>query len=89
MLVIGSNVAQAAQFAFSGAADCAIVSHSLSQSTALASQGQARAVSIDLYQPIVHGMVALSRSAEVSELYEFLQSDVARAVFRSSGFLEP
>ncbi len=92
-LVYGQNVAQAAQFALSGAADAAIVALSVIRSTTMQRSGGAYyLIPVDSYEPIVQGAV-ITRHGRGKELarsfFEFAKSPVAVAILSYYGFSKP
>lgn len=86
-LSIGNNVAQAAQFGFSGAADCAFISSSLAQSEALSQNGRSVPVPQKLYSPVRHAMILLTGpDDDAGQFFRFLLSKVAAKAFSDAGF---
>jgi molybdate transport system substrate-binding protein len=86
-LAIGNNVAQAAQFGFSGAADCAFISSSLAQSEALSHNGRSVPVPQQLYSPVRHAMILLTGSDDdAGQFFRFLLSETAAKAFSDAGF---
>ena len=89
-LVLGENVAQAAQFATSGSAQGGIVALSLALSPG--ALGTARYVAIPdrLHMPLRQRMVLTKRAdARVRDFYRYLQQPAARAVLVRHGFTLP
>lgn len=89
-LVFGENVAQAAQFATSGAADGGLVAYSLAVSPRVAELATAALVPAEWHRPLRQRMV-LTRSAgpEARKFYDFLQGSAARGVLERHGFTLP
>jgi len=89
-LVLGENVAQAAQFATSGSAQGGIVAWSLTKSPEVAKLGTA-ALLPEGWHPPLRQRMALTRQAgeEASRFYDYLQQPAARAVFERHGFSLP
>ncbi len=86
-LAIGNNVAQAAQFGFSGAADCAFISSSLARSDALVRSGRSVPVTRRLYEPVSHAMILLNGAdSDEASFFRFLSSDSAGKIFTWAGF---
>jgi molybdate transport system substrate-binding protein len=89
-LVYGENVAQAAQFVDSGAADLGLIALSLALSPALRDRGRIYEVPLDAYPSLEQGGVVL-RSAREPEaaraLRDFLLSGEAATTLRRFGFL--
>lgn len=89
-LVLGENVAQAAQFATSGSAQGGIVAWSLARSPEVARLGTAALIPESWHPPLRQRM-ALTRKAgdEARRFYDYLQQPAARAVFERYGFSLP
>lgn len=89
-LVLGENVAQAAQFATSGSAQGGIVAWSLARSPEVARLGTAVLIAESWHPPLRQRM-ALTRKAgnEARRFYDYLQQPAARAVFERHGFSLP
>jgi molybdate transport system substrate-binding protein len=89
-LVLGENVAQAAQFATSGSAQGGIVAWSLVKSPEVARLGTAALIPEGWHPPLRQRM-ALTRQAgvEATRFYDYLQQAAARAVFERHGFSLP
>jgi molybdate transport system substrate-binding protein len=91
-LVYAENIAQTAQFAESGNADCALISKTLAVSPELASQGQASEIPPGLYPPIEQGAVLMRKAPErlaATGLLQFLLSPKGRAVLEQNGLTPP
>jgi molybdate transport system substrate-binding protein len=89
-LVIGENVAQAAQFATSGSAQGGLVALSLALAPGVL--GNARFVPIPerMHRPLRQRMVLTKRAQEgAREFYRYLQQPAARAVLGRYGFALP
>jgi molybdate transport system substrate-binding protein len=87
-LVLGENVAQAAQFAVSGSAQGGIVA--LSLALAPGALGGARHVAIpeSMHQPLRQRMALTKRATETARaFYRYLQAPAARAVLQRYGFV--
>ncbi|MFM9114574.1 MAG: molybdate ABC transporter substrate-binding protein [Planctomycetota bacterium] len=87
--VIAENVAQAAQFVESGAADVGLMAKSLALSPALRERGAFQELPEDSYPPLIQGGVVVpwsDRREEAREFQQFLLSPEARAIFQSAGF---
>jgi len=86
-LVLGENVAQAAQFAISGSTQGGLFAHSLALSPAVQGQGQFLLLPQRLYPPLRQGMVLLKSAGETARLFhDYIQQAPARAVFEQYGF---
>jgi len=89
-LVMGENVAQAAQFASTGAAQGGLIAHSLAVAPELAARGRSALVPGDWHQPLDQQMVLLKGAGAVARaFYVFLQGPKARAAFDRFGFVLP
>lgn len=89
-LVLGENVAQAAQFATSGNAQGGIIAYSLALSPALAKQSHFALIPPDWHQPLRQRMVLLNNASEAgAAFYAFLQQPDARKILRTYGFSLP
>lgn len=88
-LVLGENVAQAAQFAQTGNADVAIIALSLTLTPAMQRAGGAVEVPASAFSPIRQTAVVLTRSAQADLARRFVQflgqPDIA-LLLRRSGF---
>jgi molybdate transport system substrate-binding protein len=89
-LLLGENVAQAAQFASSGNADGGLVAYSLALGPALRGRGTFALLPESLHQPLRQRMVLLERASPgAARLYEYLRSPASRAILARYGFLLP
>ena len=91
-LVLGENVAQAAQFASTGNAQAAMIAMALAQSPQLARAGNTWEVPASDYPPIEQVMVPLSgsRNPALARMFaEFMLSAPAQQVLRQFGFAPP
>lgn len=89
-LVLGENVAQAAQFATSGSAQGGIVAWSLVKSPEVARLGPAVLLPEHWHPPLRQRMALTRRAgAEARQFYDYLQQPAARAVFERYGFALP
>ncbi|MEZ5825782.1 MAG: molybdate ABC transporter substrate-binding protein [Geminicoccaceae bacterium] len=86
-LVYGENVAQAAQFAASGAADAGIIALSLAQSPGMSERGEWAAIDASLHGPLRQRM-ALTRKAggEARAFFAFILGAEGRAILERHGF---
>jgi molybdate transport system substrate-binding protein len=88
-LVLGENVAQAAQFVQSGAADAAIVAKSLALAPALGAAGRFVDIAAEMHPPLVQGGLTLpwARSrAAAEQLRDFLLGTEGRELLTAFGF---
>ncbi|MBE2258916.1 MAG: molybdate ABC transporter substrate-binding protein [Candidatus Accumulibacter sp.] len=89
-LVLGENVAQAAQFALSGSVQGGIVAWSLVKAPELAGLGVAALIPESWHPPLRQRMALTRRAGEdASRFYDYLQQPAARAVFERYGFSLP
>ena len=89
-IVLGENVAQAAQMVATGAADAGIVARSLTKTVELAAATIAADVAADQHSALRQRVVLLRGAAGFARgFYDFLQSAEARAVFVAYGLDQP
>ncbi|MGD9584475.1 MAG: molybdate ABC transporter substrate-binding protein [Lysobacterales bacterium] len=91
-LVIGENIAQAAQFAQSGAVDAGIIALSLALAPSFQSSGQYTIIPAKLHQPLEQGFIITRQAADPAAARAFaayLQTPAARAIFQRFGFELP
>jgi molybdate transport system substrate-binding protein len=89
-LLLGENVAQAAQFARSGNADGGIIAYSLALAPALRGRGTFALLPDTLHAPLRQRMVLLRRaSPEAASFYDYLRSPTSRAILSEYGFVLP
>jgi molybdate transport system substrate-binding protein len=91
-LVLGENVAQAAQFAESGAADVGIIALSLALASPLRDRGRYWEVPADAYLRLDQGGVILTGAKDMDAaqaLRDFLMSDEGQSVLNRFGFRRP
>lgn len=89
-LLLGENVAQAAQFAGSGNADAGIISASTALVPAIADKGTHVLLPESWHAPLEHHMVLLQGPGPVSRAFhDFILSDESRWIFRRFGFSVP
>jgi molybdate transport system substrate-binding protein len=91
-VVLGENVAQAAQFVQSGAADAGIIAKSLALAPAMRGAGRFWEVPESAYAPLLQGGLilpwAVSRDAAV-RVRDYLLSDAGRELLVANGFSLP
>jgi len=89
-LVLGENVAQAAQFALTGSAQGGIVALSLAQVPEVLGRGTYVVIPEGMHAPLNQRM-ALTRRAQrtARALYGYLQQPAARAILARYGFVLP
>jgi molybdate transport system substrate-binding protein len=89
-LLLGENVAQAAQFASSGNADGGIIAYSLALAPALRDRGTFALLPETLHEPLRQRMVLLQRaSPAAARFYDYLRSPASRAILTQYGFVLP
>ncbi len=88
-LVIGENIAQAAQFVQSGSADVGIIAESLAVSPGMKPMGRFHVISPDAYPAIEQGGIILptaSNPKAAQEFKKFLTGPDGQAVLKQSGY---
>ncbi|MEY8881863.1 molybdate ABC transporter substrate-binding protein [Donghicola sp. XS_ASV15] len=89
-LVLGENVAQAAQFAVSGNTDGGIIAHSLALAPDLAARGRSALIPAEWHAPLLQRMVLIRDAGPVAEaFYTYVQSSEARRILSDYGFSLP
>ena len=89
-LVLGENVAQAAQFAVSGATQGGLFAYSLALSPKIKEQGSFVLLPETLHQPLRQRMVLMKQAGKtVRTFYSYLQQTKARTLFEQYGFVLP
>ncbi|MFW6076211.1 MAG: molybdate ABC transporter substrate-binding protein [Hyphomicrobiales bacterium] len=89
-LVLGENVAQAAQFAASGNTQGGIIAHSLALAPQVAARGAFALIPEDWHAPLRQRMVLLNDAGPVAErFYRHLRTPPAQDVLRRHGFALP
>ncbi len=91
-LVYGENVAQALQFAGSGAADAGIIALSLAFTPSLKDRARWKEIPIDMYPRMLQGGTILKWAADVQaarSLRAFVIGDEGRAILKQYGFFLP
>lgn len=91
-LVLGESVAQAAQFAATGAADAAIIAYSLVLAPGMQGQGSYLLIDERSHAPLEQGYVILKHAAnnpDAARFSSYLDSGAVQAIFRKYGFQLP
>jgi len=89
-LVLGENIAQAAQFTSSGAAQAGLISYSLALAPVLKNRTQFILLPANLHQPLQQSMVLLNKAGETSKLFfNYLQQAKARNILSRYGYSAP
>ncbi len=91
-LVLGENVAQAADFVQSGGADAGVVAMSLVLSDALRDEGRWVEVPLELFPRLEQGGVVLDRARDVEaarRVRDVMTTDEGREVLQRFGFSPP
>lgn len=89
-LVLGENVAQAAQFALSGNADGGIVAWSLALAPPIAARARRALLPAKWHSPLRQRMVLMTNAGPVAQTFAaWLQAPRARAVLARYGFSLP
>ena len=86
-LVYGTNISQAHQFVYAGASDMGVTARSLINTE----RDHWAPIPDDLYNPLAQGMLLIEREngdlTAARRFYNYVQSDVAKRVLRSYGYL--
>jgi len=88
-LVLGENIAQAAQYAATGAADAGILAYSLALSPEMRRAGRFYLIPTIAHKPLVQRYVVLKRAssnATAAAFAAFMASPTARAALKKYGF---
>jgi molybdate transport system substrate-binding protein len=92
-LVFGENIAQAAQYAGTGAADVGIIALSLALSPAMQAEGgKYWLIPANSHQPLLQGYVLLPHAKDntgATAFANFFLSGKARSILQSFGFGQP
>ena len=89
-LVLGSTIAQAAQFVITGNAAGGLIAYSQVLAPAFANRGTHALVPESDHEPLRQRMVLTRRAtAGAARFYDYLQSPAARAIFRKHGYGVP
>ncbi|GEL42892.1 MULTISPECIES: molybdate ABC transporter substrate-binding protein [Methylobacteriaceae] len=89
-LVLGENVAQAAQFATTGSAQGGIFAYSLALSPEVGKLGTYALIPAAWHQPLRQRMVLMRNAGDTAKaFYAYMQASPARAVLRRFGFVLP
>lgn len=89
-LVLGENVAQAAQFATCGSADGGIVALSLAKSPQMLKGARYAVIPADWHAPLKQRMVLTKNAGKTAQsFYSYLQTPTARGILRRYGFEPP
>jgi molybdate transport system substrate-binding protein len=91
-LVLGENVAQAAQFVESGNAQAGFVALAHALAPGMRGKGKYWEVPADAYPPLAQGVVVLSHSQyekEAAEFVQYVKAKEAAEVLRKYGFTVP
>jgi len=89
-LILGENVAQAAQFAVAGGAQGGIVAYALALDPALKGKARFALIPASWHQPLRQRMVLMKGANPVArQFYAYLRQPKARAVLAQSGFTLP
>lgn len=91
-LVFGENIAQAAQFVQSGAADIGIIALSIAVAPTMEQLGKHWLIPADAHPPIEQGAVivkATKHPEKAKKFLDFMKTEQARAVMKRYGFTLP
>ena len=88
-LVLGENIAQAAQFASSGETQGGIIAYSLATAPAVAKLGSFALIPANWHQPLRQRMVLIRGAGQTAQaFYHYLQQPAARKVMKQYGFAQ-
>lgn len=86
-IVLGENVAQAAQFALSGNADGGLIAGSLARAAPFAARSRAALVPTEWHAPLTQRMVTTPRARKTAQAFhDFLLTPGAQDIFVAHGF---
>jgi molybdate transport system substrate-binding protein len=89
-LVVGENIAQAAQFASSGSAEGGLIALSLALAPDLARRGRHALIPAAWYKPLNQRMALMKNAGAAAEaFYRYLQTPAAHAIFERHGYSVP
>lgn len=91
-IVLGENIAQTAQFVYTGNAEVGILALSIALAPELASKGKYALISDSLHKPLVQGFVVTKRAKDnvlAKRFADYMVGPVARATMRKYGFVLP
>jgi molybdate transport system substrate-binding protein len=89
-LVMGENIAQAAQFASSGSSEGGIIARSLALAPELARRGRYALIPAAWHKPLSQRMVLMKSAGPVAEaFYRYVQTPAAHALFERHGYAAP
>jgi len=94
-LVLGENVAQAAQFVSSGAANVGLIAHSMALSDPMRSAGRYWEVPLDAYPRLDQAMAILKRARNAGHIeaarafHAWFRNEKSRAILKKYGFSLP
>ena len=94
-LVLGENIAQAAQFVSTGAADIGIIALSLAISDAMRTSGRYWVIPLDSYPRMEQGMAILTQARKAGHyeaakvFHDWIGTEDSRAILKKYGFFLP
>ncbi len=89
-LVLGENVAQAAQFTLSGNAEGGIIAYSVALAPEVAARGSHALIPEDWHEPLRQRMALLNGAGPVAEaFFAYIQTPPAREIMARYGFTLP
>ncbi len=89
-LVFGENIAQAAQFTISGAAQAGLISYSLALAPELQNKIRFILLPSSLHSPLKQTIVLMKNASETSKLFfAYLQQEKARTILSQYGYALP
>lgn len=89
-LVLGENVSQAAQFAWTGSAQAGLIAYSLVLNESVAKRGSYALIPQEWHQPLRQRMALIKGAGETARaFFGFIQTPAAREIFARYGFTVP
>ena len=89
-LVLGENVSQAAQFALTGSAQCALIAYSLVLHESIGKRGSFALIPEQWHKPLRQRMALIKGAGETARaFFAFIQTPPAREIMARYGFVTP
>lgn len=89
-LVLGENVSQAAQFALTGSAQCALIAYSLVLHESIGRRGSFALIPEEWHKPLRQRMALIKGAGETArKFFGFIQTPPAREILARYGFATP
>lgn len=91
-IIIGENISQAAQFAFSGNAEVGFIAYSYALAPEMAGKGNCYIIPQDMYKPIEQACILIKTTVlntEAAKFKKFVLSPAIKAIWEKSGYSVP